>query len=340
MDENLVGYLLRSLDADTQRQVEAHLRTHPEARRRLETLRRFLEPLEADRDGDEPPAGLALRTLACIAHDRCRQPPRAGARGESSGTEGRKAGAGRPSLPPAPTVRGEYNTPASAWSWHRRADVLVAAGIVVAFVGLVLSGLGRAWSSYQLYACQDNLRKFHVALTGYSDTHHGDFPQVQPAPPHNLAGVFVPVLSDSGLLGATMNVDCPAVGQQRPPIRDVSELQAGCYAYSLGYSEDGQGAAAHRGLSRADGDLLPILSDRPLFLGGDRVAAGNSPNHGGRGQNVLHIGGHVDFCTQRTVGVDRDDIFVNREGRAAAGTHRQDTVLGAWRATPYPGSGE
>jgi hypothetical protein len=321
MDENLVGYLLQSLDADTQRQVEAHLRTHPESRRRLETLRRFLEPLEADRDGDDPPAGLALRTLAFIARDRCRQAPQ-----------------GRAGLPPAPKVRGEYGP--GAWSWHRRADVLVAAGIVVAVVGLALAGLGRAWSSYQLYACQNNLRQFHAALTGYSDSHHGDFPRVQADPPHNLAGVFVPVLSDSGLLGAALNVDCPAVGQQRPPIHDVTELQPGCYAYSLGYSEDGQGPASHRGLARDDGDLLPIMADRPVFLGGDRVAAGNSPNHGGRGQNVLHIGGHVDFYTQRTVGVDGDDIFVNRDGRAAAGAHRQDTVLGAWRAMPYPGNGD
>jgi hypothetical protein len=320
MDENLLGYLLNSLDPETQQRVEAHLRAHPESRHRLEALRRFLEPLEVDRDGEEPPAGLALRTLAFIARDRCQA---------ASSTDR------RPGLPPAPKVRGEYAP--SAWSWHRRADVLVAAGIVVAFVGLVFSGLGRAWSGYQLYACQNNLRQFHAALTGYSDAHHGDFPQVQA---HNLAGVFVPVLSDSGLLGATLNVDCPAVGQQRPPIRDVSELGAGCYAYSLGYSEGGLGPAAHRGLSRDDGDLLPIMSDLPVFLGGDRVADGNSLNHGGRGQNVLHIGGHVDFYTRRDVGVDGDDIFVNREGRAAAGAHRLDSVLGAWRATPYPGSGE
>jgi hypothetical protein len=318
MDENLVGYLLQSLDADTQRQVEVHLRTHPESRQRLETLRRFLEPLELDRDGDEPPAGLALRTLAFIAHDRCRD----------------HAAAGRPGLPTAPKVRGEYG-PSSGWSWHRRADVLVAAGIVVAFVGLAFAGLGRFWSSYQLAACRDNLRQFHAALVGYSEVHDHKFPEVRR---DNQAGIFVPVLNDSGFLDAIRNVDCPAVGQQRPPIRDVSELDAGCYAYSLGFSEQGPGA--HQGLKRGDGDLLPIMSDRPPWLGDDRVAAGNSPNHGGRGQNVLHIGGHVDFYTQRDVGVDHDDIFVNRDGRAAAGTSRQDTVLGAWRATPYPGSGE
>jgi hypothetical protein len=322
MDENLVGYLLHSLDPDAQRQVEAYLRTSPEARSRLETLRRFLEPLEADRDNDAP-SGLVLRTLAFIARDRCR----------------RSLPEDRPSLPAAPKVRGEL-APGSVWSRHRRADVLVAAGIMVAVVGLIFSGLGKAWATYQIYACQNNLRQFHVALTGYSDTHHGEFPLVEPTPPHNLAGVFVSELSDSGLLGTSVNVNCPATGQRRPPIHNVMDLDAGCYAYSLGYSEDGQGPAAHRGLCRTDGDLLPIMADSPLVLEGDRVAEVNSPNHGGRGQNVLCIGGNVNFCTTRTVGVDRDDIFVNREGRAAAGTHRQDTVLGAWRATPYPWQGE
>lgn len=319
MDENLVGYLLQSLDADTHRQVEADLRTSPEARTRLETLRRFLEPLEADRDGD-PPADLALRTLAFIAHDRCRPSP----------------SAIRPSLPSAPKAPSDYVP--SSWSWHRRADALVAACIAVVCLGLVFSGLGRAWSSYQVVACQKNLKDFHSALMAYSDTHEDKkFPLVQPAPPGNLAGIFVPVLSDSGLLGSTTNVNCPATGQHRPPVRDVlSELDAGCYAYSLGYNEGGNGPASHQGLGRDDDELLPIMSDGPRFLGGDRVADGNSPNHGGRGQNVLHIGGHVDFYTQRTVGVGGDDIFVNREGRAAAGIHWQDTVLGAWRATPYP----
>jgi hypothetical protein len=327
MDENLVGYLMRSLDPQTHRQVEAHLRAHPEARRRLETLRRFLAPLAADRDGEEPPPGLALRTLAFIARDRCRRPPVADASGRS------------PNLPSAPKTPCEY-APTSAWSWHRRVDVLVAAGIVVAVVGLVLSGLSRAWSEYQVVACKNNLHQLYGALDVYSNTHNGEFPLVEPDPPRNLAGIFVPVLNESGLLSATMNVNCPATGQYRPPIRDVRDLDAGCYAYSLGYNENGQDPASHRGLRRTDGDLLPIMADRPLFLGGDRVAEGNSPNHGGRGQNVLYIGGQVDFCTTRTVGVDRDDIFVNQEGRAAAGTRWQDTVLGAWRATPYPSTGD
>jgi hypothetical protein len=45
MDENLVGYLLDALEPDDHRRVEDNLRVSPEARRRLDALRRLLRPL-------------------------------------------------------------------------------------------------------------------------------------------------------------------------------------------------------------------------------------------------------------------------------------------------------
>ena len=55
----------------------------------------------------------------------------------------------------------------------------------------------------------------------------------------------------------------------------------------------------------------------------------NSPNHGGVGQNVLYLNGRVRFCTNRTVGVDGDDIYLNKEKQPEAGIDRWDSVLGA-----------
>src|SRR5262249_39151708 len=75
MDDNLVGYLLDALDADTRRAVEDHLRTHPEARARLDRLRRLLEPLEADREPPAPPPHLVQATLARVAEARGRPLP-------------------------------------------------------------------------------------------------------------------------------------------------------------------------------------------------------------------------------------------------------------------------
>ena len=50
-------------------------------------------------------------------------------------------------------------------------------------------------------------------------------------------------------------------------------------------------------------DSTPILADRPPAQGW-----GNSPNHGGTGQNVLFVGGNVGFFTTRTVGPENDEI--------------------------------
>src|SRR5262245_55455160 len=99
MDENLVGYLLNTLDPDTHRQVEDHLRDSAGARQRLDQLRRALEPLATDAEPPEAPAGLWMRTLAHIAEDRCRR------------------------LPPAPKQVTAPATAPSGWRW-RRADLL------------------------------------------------------------------------------------------------------------------------------------------------------------------------------------------------------------------------
>ncbi len=101
----------------------------------------------------------------------------------------------------------------------------------------------------------------------------------------------------------------------------------GDYAYTLGYRRGDDVV----GLNRDCGDLLPILADRPRDGG-----AGNSPNHGGDGQNVLSIGGSVRWCAGPNVGVDRDDIYRNVQLQVLAGRHEFDTVLGASDASPCP----
>jgi hypothetical protein len=108
---------------------------------------------------------------------------------------------------------------------------------------------------------------------------------------------------------------------------------SGCYAYVLGYrDEEGRLVGVRRG---PDTDGLPVLADRPPFGdGGVSVAAVNSANHGGSGQNVLYLGGNVQFVKHRNVGVNSDDIYLNRNGRVEAGANRWDTVLGASAARP------
>lgn len=158
--------------------------------------------------------------------------------------------------------------------------------------------------------------------------------------PRSLAGAFVPLLHDAGVLNETTPVSCPALGD-RPPVNvSLSDLEkafqsggdgfdelarklSGGYAYTLGY-RDGPVLA---GLRASDPDTLPILADLP-------AGEGNSPNHGRLGQNVLYIGGNVRWCTQRTVGQAGDDIYVNKHNLLRAGEGRSDTVLGPGDACP------
>jgi prepilin-type processing-associated H-X9-DG protein len=324
MDENLVGYLLNCLDPDEQAQVEEHLRRHPEERDRVERLRLALAPLSADDDELEPPSGLAVRTLARVAEVHCRK------------------------LPPAPPelpVTLEM-PPRRGW---RRIDSLIAAGILLCALTLVPTVSARLWRQYQIYSCANNLRKFHVAMMNYGDTHDGALPKVEAQGARSFAGVFVPLLHDAGVLDDDIRVTCSAGAESMPLNRTVNDLEdlyiqseeqfravsrniAGCYAYTLGYTQDGMLLGVRRGI---DDGRTPIMSDCPpsdasLYIGG------NSTNHGGRGQNVLFLDGSVIFASTRFIGLDGDDIFLSRLRRMEAGRDRRDSVLGPSGASPLP----
>jgi hypothetical protein len=325
MDTNLVGYLLNSLDADTQRDVEGYLRSHPEAQQHLELLRRALEPLSADRDELEPPPGLRVRTLARVAEYRCRE---------------------RQPIPQAPTIQ----LRAPTRSWWRRADVLVAASILLLLLPLLWPLLSYLHHERNIVYCQNNLQKFGFALAQYSETHSGQLPKVDLDPPHNYAGVFVPILNQEGFLQSDTSVDCPAQGirpadpislqqldeenQTQPErfARDATRM-AGCYAYSLGYlDKNGRHCGLRRGSGMEVSDRTPIMADKaPYERQGEETDPGqsdrNSRNHGGKGQNILTLGGQVRFVTNRRI--DGDDIYLSSRNFIEAGRDPDDVVLGA-----------
>ncbi len=318
MDENLVGYLLKSLEPDEQRAVEAHLEAHPESRAKLEQLERALAPLAADAEDPEPPPGLALAALARVAEHKCRP------------------------LPAAPRPVREQPA-ATGWFRLRRADALAAAALLVVAAGLALPALVRVYEARDRAACAENLHQVWGALAAYSDQRPGrPFPMVESSGPRSVAAVFVPLLRDAGTLDGTFRVACPARPEPTPVANaSLADLEAayqrggeeygrlarnlaGGYAYSLGYRD----GATLAGLRAGDDNALPVVAD---FSPGD----GNSPNHGGTGQNVLYIGGNVRWCAARTVGFAGDDIYVNKHNQIHAGEGRVDTVLGPGDASPF-----
>jgi hypothetical protein len=226
--------------------------------------------------------------------------------------------------------------------WARRADLLVAAALVLVLGGLGTSALAQ-WRAYQQRsACANNLREIWVGFARFGDQRGDPFPPDRQGA-RSFAGVFIPLLKDARVLGPQVSVGCPAQGRRVPGPQTVPELNdlyhtrpgafraavrdlAGDYAFPLGYEEGGR----YHGLRHDSGDQLPLLADRPPAGG-----RGNSPNHGGGGQNVLYIGGHFRWCTHCRVGLGGDDIYVNQEGQVRAGRNRGDTVLAPGDATPY-----
>src|SRR5439155_11672688 len=111
----------------------------------------------------------------------------------------------------------------------------------------------------------------------------GDFPNVTRAfdapdeSPRSAAGLFVPMLVDSGALSPDrISVFCPADDTPRGCTWTLAQLRqmsaeefrkhapelVPSYAYTLGYQDAGQ----VQGLRREDG-LVPIAADAPLFNG-------------------------------------------------------------------------
>jgi hypothetical protein len=218
----------------------------------------------------------------------------------------------------------------------------VAALLFLVIGGLSTPGLLHQWRKYQIAACANNLRLYWESLNRYSDQHEEAFPRVEAHGPRSVAGIFIPILNESGVLSPDVSVLCPAVGQQPATRLTASQLEAmadkqpqafaalapdlaGSYAYSLGYNE----GFVLCGLRRNLGDQLPIMADRSRY-----PQPGTSINHGGSGQNVLYIGGNVRWCTQRTVGLAGDDIYINQLDQLRAGINRGDTVLAPSDTSP------
>lgn len=328
MDENLIGYLLHALDCDEVRQVEAYLRDHPEAEARLNRFRQALALLEADRDGIEPPPGLAVRTVARVAEYRCRPLPRA---------------------PEESIIR----TFPQSRSWWRRADVAVAAGILLCAALLTFPALNTIRMRHDRLACENNLRTIGDALRQYTDrTDAQRFPDVShaydnlPGTARNnapAAGLFIPMLVHAGDLSPqqVVSLRCPGMGQASTFVfHDLDDLrqmtleqfqqhaaELAPYAYTLGFRDQGQ----VRGLTREDG-VLPIAADCAQLGPEGELLPGNSLNHGGEGQNVLFTDGHVQWFADRIC--NNDDFFINQANQLEAGLSAEDYVLGPSAAHP------
>jgi hypothetical protein len=316
VQEQLLGYVLGALDDAERRQVEESLKTDPRMRRELARAQRSLRILEGTRRDYPPPPGLLERTCDLVA--RHSRPPR------------------RPGMTPVPS----FGAPLGGTRWP---DLMMAGGVFLVAALLIMPAIHESRFQAQINACKANLRDLGVSLTNYSQFHQGYFPTVPCEGKLAAAGIFAPTLLREGFLRGWQPLVCPSspLGRRIKRIPSLEELQAadedrlvelrsqmsGCYGYSLGYTDDRGDYHSTKNLGRS---LFALVADVPSA---DQPGF-QSPNHGGRGQNVLFEDGHVGFACSSKPDGQADDIFVNREGRVAAGIGPDDAVIGPSEARP------
>lgn len=311
MTDELIGYLLDGLDPLEQDRIERALEADPDLARRAERLRQAIIPLACD-DRIEPPKGLAERTVAAVRADAALRTPT-----DCPGASARS----------------------------RPLDVIVSVGILVVLAALVLPALITLRGDQERLMCANHLRALGVALAAYAEQEGGQLPYVAPAGLANNAGIFAVELRARDLLPEVTTLLCPSannavaiVPAPEQLIRErsnpvgwdrVRRLMAGSFGYELGF-EAGMG---HSG--RAIGSAHRVMAaDRPPRETEYIAGMGNSPNHGGKGQNLLYADGSVHWLPVRTVA--GDDIFSNRNGVVGAGVGESDICIGVSEATPYP----
>ena len=325
--DDLLGYVLDLLEADDIERVERRIESEPAFRERVEAARRQTAPLAAD-DNIAPPPGLADRTLEFVF-----------------------AAAGR-----RPLVERDWVE--AGTSRMRPLDFIVAITVLGLAITLLFPAIATIRGDQARVACADRLRDLGIALNLYADQENGYFPYIALDGPLSHAGVFSLALKQRDLIEDERSLLCPSANSGVAMLPDMDEyLQAqssddpyrrdwvrrnlaGSYGYGLGYRVAGNFFGPHRRIAG------PLVADRPARSDdlADRDYV-NSPNHDGRGQNVLFGDGQVRWLPGRVYG--GDDLFRNRECEVEAGISFADTVIAVSEESPRdqpeaaaaPGSG-
>jgi hypothetical protein len=207
-------------------------------------------------------------------------------------------------------------SPASTrWSGMRKWDVLGAAAAVAIGASLLWPMLGGMRDSMRQTACLGNFQAAGIGFTQYANDYRGSMPMASASLPggawwmvgkdpsrSNSANLFTLARAHySGLETLRCSDACDSpVGQPAPGQMDWKNLDQ--------VSLSGQNLFSSYRPSMLSGTRMVVLADRsPLILRAVRQGPGsrinaqdplaNSPNHKGRGQNVLWTDGSGEWLT-------------------------------------------
>jgi prepilin-type processing-associated H-X9-DG protein len=309
--QDMIDYALGRLDGPARAQAEQRIAADPVLADTLDRLGPAIHRLLDDGAAIEVPDGLARRTVVFVLESRRR----------------------RTILDFVPTT--------VPFRW---ADVAVAASIFLAGLLTLLPAAHRSKRQMDQAGCGFNLQQLGIGLTQYAAVHQS-YPYASPTCPNAHAGTFAVMLHDALLLPDLSTLDCPCDGVLRsnlvlPDMQTMSKLCATAperyrellrwdYAYHVGFRDRSGRAGPIPALpttARPSG-LIPILADEPAHEDFRRILAGNSPNHAGRGQNVLFCDGHVRWHTTRRISPLDADLFLNAANQPGPGLDMYDAAL-------------
>ncbi|MDB5352237.1 MAG: hypothetical protein JWN86_3484 [Planctomycetota bacterium] len=301
--QEMLDYAFGLLDEPRRITCEREMAADPALFQRVARLGVSIATLVDDGEVIEPPTGLAVRALATV--ERRKQKP-------------------------------QFQDFVPTRVPFRWADVAVAATVFFASILTLTVPLLQARAKMGQTACAFNLGKLGVSLAKYSST-HGNYPFVPASYPVGTYGVM---LQESSNLPDPSILACPSAirNQNHPPLPDYDRFRRllaespkscnamleGHFAYNVGYRRPSGEAVP---VPETPASLMPIASDGPACDSQGQILDGNSPNHGGHGQNVLFTDGHVSWRRNRWVSDLDRDIFLNNANRPAAGLHSGDSAL-------------
>ncbi len=306
--QDMLDYALGQIEGTPREQAERELASDPVQAEKVDRLIRSLHQLLDDGLGqEEAPPNLARRTLSYVSENRKRR-----------------------SLH-------DYVPITVPFRW---ADVAVAACIFVAGLLTLVPAIQRSKTRMNQAACVFNLQQLGLGLAQYGHQHRV-YPYTHPDCPQATAGTFAALLHDAGLLEDLSTLDCPCNGScshgHLPDLRSLckikdqdphryKEIVCWDYAYHGGLRDLDSGSV--HPLATPCSSNVPLLADQPPHeTDVRRILPGNSPNHGGMGQNVLFSDLHVRWHDSRRVGPHDPDMFLNDSDQPGPGLRPLDAVL-------------
>jgi prepilin-type processing-associated H-X9-DG protein len=305
--QDMLDHALGRLESPDRERAEIEITSDLAMAEKFDRLSRAIHQLLDDGPIDEPPPGLASRTVLAIV----------------------EAHRARRSILDFAPVRVPF----------RWADVAVAASILLAGLLTLVPAVQKSRQQMDQAGCVFNLQQVGFGLTQYAQQHHV-YPYANRDCPAADAGSFAAMLHEAGLLPDLSILDCPSNGpspaaKSLPDMKTLGvirktdpahyqRLVSRDYAYHVGYL-DHNGKPGPIPVSRAS-ERLPLLADQPAFED-HHILEGNSPNHHGLGQNVVFADGHVGWFNSRQIGPQDPDIFLNAKSEPGPGVSQQDSVL-------------